>query len=111
MAGVRLVRWRRPVVAIAAVVTLLSGGVAVAAGTSAPGLRSVPSPTVTGPVSGGIKGFPFTRSPVSLAQFGYVEQEFFIRGIARAYDLSPDAIESTGRGAPAVAPYLTRMIV
>ena len=66
---------------------------------------------MSGPVTGGVKGFPFTPSPVSLGQFGYVEQEFFIRGIARAYDLSPDAIETTGRSAPAVAPYLTRMIV
>jgi hypothetical protein len=104
-------RWR-PAIAVAMAVGLLAGGGAIA-GTprAATPLRTIPSPTVKGPVTGGVKGFPFTPSPVSLGQFGYVEQEFFIRGIARAYDLSPDAIASTGRSAPAVAPYVTRIIV
>src|SRR5436189_4368554 len=101
----------RPAVAVAAAVSLTMAGAAVAAGGRASSLRTVPSPAVRGPVTGGIKGFPFTPSPVGLSRFGYVEQEFFIHGIARAYDLSPDAIASTGRSAPAVAPYVTRMIV
>jgi hypothetical protein len=108
--GIR--RWRRPSIAIATVAAVLVAGAAGATtSTVATAKRTVPSPTVTGPVTGGVKGFPFTPSPVPLASYGYLEQEFFIRGIARAYDLSPDAIASTGRTAPAVAPYITRIVV
>jgi hypothetical protein len=45
----------------------------------------VPVPTVTGPVTGG-KGAPFTIDDVSqLPAFGYVQQEYFIQGTARAF--------------------------
>jgi hypothetical protein len=44
----------------------------------------VPQPTVTGPITGGIRtGEPFGRTMVPLDE-GWVEQEFFFQGTARA---------------------------
>jgi hypothetical protein len=70
------------------------------------------SPTVSGPVSGGVKGHPFGSVPFDLTPFGYAENEYFLSGRAYAYDVSPVALASFGRPpVPVVAPYTTRMIV
>jgi hypothetical protein len=74
----------------------------------------VPSPTVTGPI--GSPGVPFVTPPfaVDLARFGYVEQEFFVSGTARAHT-STGALLADGRWAAApdgeTAPYVTRILV
>jgi hypothetical protein len=85
----------------------------VAVAGAASGSRApVPTPTVSGPVAGGLRGFPFNASPVDLGAYGYREQEYLFSGTARAYDLSPAAIASSGQQASAVtAPYTSRMIV
>ncbi|MCA1711097.1 MAG: hypothetical protein LC789_05425 [Actinobacteria bacterium] len=44
---------------------------------------SVPNPVVTGPVQHGIRGGAYNRSRFPLTH-GYVEQEFFFQGVARA---------------------------
>jgi hypothetical protein len=50
---------------------------------------SVPTPTVTGPTSGGIRtGKPYGASLVPLDE-GYVEEEFFFSGTARAVATNP----------------------
>lgn len=59
------------------------GGIAVAASSVQPS-EVVPQPEVTGPITGGIRtGEPFGRSMVPLDE-GWVEEEFFFAGVARA---------------------------
>src|SRR6266581_7925937 len=71
----------------------------IASATSTPAAVSVPDPTLTGPVVtaprlDGTRGIPYTSSAVDLATHGYTEQEYFVTGIARAYEpagtLTPD---------------------
>ncbi|MCW2606616.1 MAG: hypothetical protein JWO60_1309 [Frankiales bacterium] len=59
--------------------------------------RSVPDPVVTGPVQHGVRGGAYNRSRFPLTH-GYVEQEFFFAGVARAADGT-------------TAPYKTRLLV
>lgn len=74
--------------------------------------RDVPVPTVTGPVS----GQPWSVSPaVDWATRGYTQEEFFLRGTARAY-LNDGAWSDDGRwnaklNPGATAPYTTRIVV
>ncbi|MBP8297691.1 MAG: hypothetical protein KAX84_16380, partial [Burkholderiales bacterium] len=69
--------------------------------------------TVTGPVTGGNHGFPGTATPVQLDAYGYVEQEFFLSGVATSYG----AVGNWGSDgqwsiAPtSTAPYTTRILV
>jgi hypothetical protein len=49
---------------------------------------------VTGPVEGGRRGWPFTAAVFDVAEYGYVEEEFFIDGEATAFELVP----GTARG-------------
>src|SRR3954452_2767257 len=58
---------------------------------------TVPNPIVTGPIQGGIRGGAYNRSRFPLTD-GYVEQEYFFQGVARAADGSP-------------APYKSRILV
>jgi hypothetical protein len=60
---------------------------------------TVASPTVTGPVTGGLRGHALWDSWYDLAELGYVEEEYFISGTARTYP------ETTP------ADYTTRIIV
>lgn len=79
---------RRPLLVGALLLSLTAGGIAAAA--PAPqdaGVRpstTVPQPEVTGPITGGVRtGEPFGRSMVPLDK-GWVEEEFFFSGTARA---------------------------
>jgi hypothetical protein len=70
-------------------------------------------PAVTGPITGGNTGMPFTAAPLDLASYGYVEQEYFFSGTATAYDWATTPGED---GAWSVKPttkaaYKTRMLV
>jgi hypothetical protein len=78
----------------------------------------VPVPTLAGPVStvphlDGTHGIPYTSSAVDLASHGYTEQEFFVSGVARAYQ--PDGpLTADGRWnvtESSTAPYETRILV
>jgi hypothetical protein len=72
-----------------------------------------PVPTVTGPVTGGTIGKPFTATPIDLTSVGYVEQEYFIEGNATAYDstgqLTADGMWSVHETTQ--AHYKTRILV
>src|SRR3954463_8707229 len=58
---------------------------------------TVPNPIVTGPIQGGIRGGAYNRSRFPLTD-GYVEQEYFFQGVARAADGT-------------TAPYKSRILV
>ena len=72
-------------------------------------------PTVTGPITGGARGYPFGRPLGDLGRYGYREDEFFLEGEATRYrpapgtELGPDG---RWRAEPAgTAPYKTRVLV
>jgi hypothetical protein len=73
----------------------------------------VPSPLVTGPITGGTHGRPFTSSPTPLDLVGYTEQEFFLQGTATGYAQSGTwASDGQWPVTPAeTAPYETRILV
>ena len=55
-----------------------------------PALAQAPIPTITGPVPGDTPGsadhnYPFLASDKPLASYNYVEQEFFMSGVAVIY--------------------------
>src|SRR3954471_13438109 len=68
---------------------------------SASAASTVANPTVSGPVTGGVKGYPWNKSLYSLKGkgFDYSEKEYFYGGPA------PDL--PTGEGSP----YTSRMLV
>ena len=79
--------------------------------------RSSPaSITVTGPVAltsaahDASHGYPFNASTLDLAKQGFVEEEFFIQGTARSYEIPRDQ-QSNGTPAAATHPYKTRIVV
>jgi len=73
----------------------------------------VPAATVTGPITNGSRGFAATPAVVDLAAAGYVEEEFFLEGIARSYaqdgDWTADGIWTTTEAAS--DEYKTRILV
>jgi hypothetical protein len=72
-----------------------------------------PLPTVTGPITGGCSGKPFTAAPLDLASYGYIEQEYFFEGNASAYDWAspPGADGLWSVKATTTAHYKSRMLV
>jgi hypothetical protein len=68
---------------------------------------------VTGPITGGIMGKPFTTAAVDLAAAGYVEEEYFIESDATAYAwVTPPGMDGQWSVKPAsTAHYKTRMLV
>jgi len=75
---------------------------------------AVPTPTVSGPITG--PGTPFVTPPTMfhLSDFGYVEEEYFVSGTARAFTAA-GALGTDGKwtAAPdgATADYVTRILV
>src|SRR5262245_32840017 len=53
---------------------------------------------------------PFNASVMDLASQGYVEEEYFIQGTARTYDIPRDQT-SNGTPTKATHPFKTRMVV
>jgi len=72
-----------------------------------------PAPVVTGPITGGCTGKPFTAAPLGLASYGYVEEEYFFEGTATAYAWAstPGADGQWSVHTTTTAPYKTRMLV
>jgi len=72
--------------------------------------------TVTGPVAltsaphDASHGYPFNASTLDLPKQGFVEEEFFIQGTARSYEIPRDQ-QSNGTPAAAAHPYKTRIVV
>jgi len=81
---------------------------------AAQGTTPFPAVTVTGPVklTTAVKdrahGYPYNSTPVDLAKYGYVEEEFFVEGKANSYD-TPAGL--TGTVKDANHPFKTRMVV
>lgn len=75
----------------------------------------VTRPTVSGPLTGGRRGWPFGASMLDVSKYGYAEAEYLLEGIATRYRLAPGAeLSRDGRWAvePAgEAPFRTRMLV
>ncbi len=102
---------------------LVAAALVVAAGASlasAGGRKTVPAnpgrtpaPTVTGPITAGTRGFPFTASAVDLRSHGYAEQEYFFSGTAHTFtSQAPLASDGRWQVQPASpASYTSRMIV
>ena len=44
-------------------------------------------PVVTGPISGGARGWPFGASSLDVAALGYTEAEYLLEGVATRYAL------------------------
>jgi hypothetical protein len=74
----------------------------------------VPNPTITGPIPATVtpgdpsRNYPFLATDVDLAQYGYVEEEYFMQGTANQYTTpagATGAVISTGN------PYKTRLLV
>jgi hypothetical protein len=96
-----------------AVIAAICAGSVVDASASGGGAATqpqpVPAPTVTGPIA----GQPAALSAVDLGPRGYVEEEFFVEGTARAYE-PVGALTGDGRWnvqTTATAPYRTRVLV
>lgn len=72
-------------------------------------------PTVTGPVTGGKRGWPFAASTLDLSDYGYTEAEYFLSGVATRYRLvAGTALSRDGhwQAEPAgEAPFRTRLLV
>ncbi len=81
----------------------------------APGEAGVASSTVSGPISGGLKGRPFTSALLDLSSYGYVEEEYFIEGTANTYGPASNSILGPdGRwdvGVTGTQPYKSRFLV
>ena len=90
--------------------------VATTLGLQPPSAHASSAATVTGPVTGGVNGAPFSQPTVDLDAYGYVAEEFFLDGSASAYrlvegsELSPDGRWQTQREEETV-PYRTRFLV
>jgi Alpha/beta hydrolase domain len=98
-------------------VVIVTAGIIAAGVTSLPANANnsppVPRPVVTGPITGGTHGRPFTSSPTPLNLVGYTEQEFFLQGTATGYAQS-GTWTSDGKWAvqpTETAPYETRILV
>ena len=77
------------------------------------GVPWVPNPRVEGPITGGL-GSPWISSTnFDLSEVGYLQQEYFISGTARAYrnvgELNSDGIWHTETAG--TAPYKTRIVI
>src|SRR5262245_47705357 len=55
---------------------LAAAALATVAGPATDASADVATPTVTGPITGGLHGRPFTSATFDLAAFGYVEEEY-----------------------------------
>jgi hypothetical protein len=72
-----------------AAITVLAAGLATAPVAAAqPDGGTVPNPTLEGPIpfSDGLHGRPQTDHTVDMSEYGYVEEEYFVAGTARAAD-------------------------
>ena len=73
-------------------------------------------PEISGPITGGRRGWPFGAAAFDLDAIGYVEQEWFFSGDASATHTLPgtDRVRSTDAGRPSPprsVPFASRMLV
>ena len=93
------------------VVAACLAAVAGARAQQAPAVIAVTGPVpLTSALRAADHGYPFNASMLDLAKQGYVEEEFFIQGAARSYDIPRDQM-SNASGSAATHPYKTRIVV
>jgi hypothetical protein len=105
--------WRRAALAL----VLLTASLTVASGpaAAAPDPREpIARPTVRGPIPGAVPGdrrssdladtYPFFSTPFDLAGHGYVEEEFYLSGVADGWDTAGNRVATD-------VPYQTRLVV
>ena len=94
------------------------GGVALLGSCAAlciPGLARAqtgrtPIPSITGPLAVSASSYPFGRAwSLDLSQYGYVEEEYLVSGIANVYEWN--AAGTAAQVRTAGAPYTTRILV
>ena len=104
--------WKRAGAVVPAGVTvalLISAVLSVPSRASAPSPAStVPLPAVTGPLPDTATSHFFDQTPIDIAAYGYIEQEYFVRGTANVYDY-----DSAGKVVVKFrnVPYVNRIIV
>ena len=78
---------RKIAVVVGAVVALLGvfGPAFTTTGSALAATPSVPSPTVVGPITGGLHDRPWFEAPFNPADYGYSQNEYFYSGTATAY--------------------------
>ncbi|MEE2775756.1 MAG: alpha/beta hydrolase domain-containing protein [Acidobacteriota bacterium] len=74
------------------------------------------SPTLSGPITGGVHGAPFSAPTQDVGPLGYVTEEFFLEGSASAYRLAEGSeLTSDGKWTTeketATVPYKSRILV
>ncbi len=93
---------------------IIAGTAAVAmSATSGGAVPAGSGPGVTGPITGGAHGRPFSAYLGDISAVGYVEEEYFMEGVASAFALVGE-IPADGRFKVAEAgakPYRTRLLV
>src|SRR5882757_8614597 len=77
---------------------------------ASPGITVAGPVALTSAVRAAEHGYPFNASTLDLAKQGYVEEEFFIQGVARSYEIPRDQMSNATAGA-ASHPYRTRIVV
>ncbi|MEO5834387.1 MAG: alpha/beta hydrolase domain-containing protein [Nakamurella sp.] len=93
--------------------TAIDGAGVPAAGPTAKATAPVTDPQITGPIAATATSYPFgaadhTRIPENLAAIGYVEEEYFVSGLANIYTWpapGPAVVRTAN------APYTTRILV
>jgi hypothetical protein len=99
---------KRALARLSGLMTIVLLSLPIAAG------AAVPNPTITGPIVATVplgepsRDYPFFATDINLAQYGYVEQEYFLQGTANQYTTpagATGAVISTGN------PYKTRLVV
>jgi hypothetical protein len=112
--GDRNLRGRKPTYLLLSIITII----AILAGCSDSDNNSPAAPTtsgarVSGPITAGSHGFAATPAVVDLEAAGYVEEEFFLEGTARAFeqvgDWSIDGVWPVSEAS--TADYKTRILV
>lgn len=99
-----------------AVMAVMATGLVASAPASA-ALGDIPTSAVTGPVAVTPESYPFLATDIDLDQYGYVEQEFFLEGLAYRYDTSvafnqnAPRYETGGPNLDGTYPFKTRIVV
>ncbi len=100
---------------VAVIVAMAAGLVASAPASAAFG--DIPTSNVTGPIAVTGDSYPFLATDIDLDQYGYVEQEFFLEGLAYRYDTSvafnqnAPRYETDGPNLDGTYPFKTRIVV
>jgi Alpha/beta hydrolase domain len=101
--------------ATSALSIVASAALAVVSAGSPPASAASTAVEVEGPIGGGARGRPFTSATFDLGAVGFVEEEYFVSGVAATWGPAPGtALSRDGRWqvvATGAEPYRTRILV